>query len=149
MFQATAPPHWSMTPCPFKNLLARQKAQSWLLDKNLPSPQVANLLNKAQTPFQSKCVSWILAFQVLSSQTWGSATQAFYNFFFICWSQYILIHPFEVCVNLHMKRLRLWEITYLVSDRAELSDMFYSKVPYPLYIHRVTKCFLPTRKVCS
>lgn len=40
----------------------------------LPSPQVASLLNETHIPFQSKLLSWVLAFRATGSWTWVSVT---------------------------------------------------------------------------
>ena len=51
-----------------KTFMIKQNLWSWLLDRSLPSPQVAMLLNKATFPFLLALVFSSIVLQVLSNQ---------------------------------------------------------------------------------
>ena len=65
-------PKWLVaTSFPFlslKILMVKQNLQSWFLDMNPSSSQVAGLLNKATFPFQLTLVSPVLAFELWTAE---------------------------------------------------------------------------------
>ena len=63
--------YWWLASNSFKNLRARLNPWSWFLDKTPPSLPVAGFLSKALLPFQSKLMSWVLAFRATGSEKWS------------------------------------------------------------------------------